>query len=68
MNLVAVAVYAYALIEIRGLVKRFELTMPEKKATCLHIVNLSFFLVTAFVATITELLMVRLYSGPDLKI
>ena len=62
------AIYAYSLNVIRSLVNRFKLTMPEKKATCLHILNLSIFLITTLVATITELLMVRLYSGPDLKI
>ena len=48
--------------------KRLELTMPNRRATCMHLFNLTLFLVICFVATVTGLLMVQLYSGDDNKI
>ena len=57
MILTATSIYAYGLSVIRGLVRRFELTMPNPKATCLHLTNICLFLSICLIATVTELLM-----------
>ena len=49
--LVSFSIYIYGLIGIRKIIKRFELTMPNKRTISLHIINLCIFLVICFIDT-----------------
>lgn len=43
--LVSFAIYVYGLHGIRKIIKRFELTMPNKRTINLHILNMLFFVI-----------------------
>lgn len=58
MCMYSIAMYLFSLMVINRLVNRFDLTLPNKKATCIHIANLCIFLAICFVSTVTGILMV----------
>lgn len=63
MILFSACVYLRGLWGIRDIVKRFELTMPNRQVTCLHFTNMTMFVLLIILTTVTEVLMLRLFSG-----
>ena len=51
---VSFTIYVYGLIGIRKIIRRFELTMPNKRTISLHILNLCVFLVICFIDSYTR--------------
>ena len=57
--LISVIIYFIGISLVQKMVKRFDMAMPNRKATCLHLFNMIMFVLMVIVATISEYIMVK---------
>ena len=65
MIMKSMGVYLYGLIGIRTLVKRFQLTFPNERVTCIHFTNMTFFVILVVSYAISEILLLQMYTEVD---